>query len=263
MFHRKGLHLIGLLACLALPLPALANDSDIVLLTLEWPPHTGSKLPDHGVVTKQVSDAYAAQGQQAQIAFFNWKRAIRLSYTDQRFTGVFPAYPSRERKRVCHLSEPIGFSHLGLAQRRRNPIAWKQVEDLGRYRLGTVDTYGNEDELDKLIQEKKQPVITSQDDAENLLNLAKGRVDGSVIDSRVFEWIMQNDARLRPYRSQLQMNGRLLVTWPLYVCFRKDAQGARQRDEFNAGLAKVLASPPAAPAAEPAPAPSPPATRKR
>lgn len=210
-----------------------------VLLTLEWPPYTSVKLADNGVISSRIKAAYAAVNQDAKIGFFSWRRAMRLPYTDRRFTGFFPAYPSAERKQVCHFSEPVGMSQLGLAQLNKKPLSWARVEDLSRYRLGIVHAYANEESFDRLAKEGRIKTTGTETDAENLLNLIKGRVDGAVIDAEVFKWLLKNDARLSPWSKHLQMNERLLVTWPLFVCFRKDPEGALLRDQFNAGLSTL------------------------
>lgn len=243
MPQRKGFLLACLLATSLWTPPAPAEEKkNVVLLTLEWPPYTSVKLADNGLISKRIKAAYEARGQSANIGFYSWRRAIRLPYTDRRFTAFFPAYPSAERKQVCHFSDPVGISPLGLAQSSKKPLQWTRIEELKRYRLGIVTAYANEESLDKLIREGSVKTRATESDAENLLNLARGRVEAAVIDSSVFNWLMQNDARLRPWRGKLQMHERLLVTWPLYVCFRKDAEGAAQRDEFNAGLAALQGS---------------------
>ena len=232
--------LIGIVSLLLLAAPLRANDKNtVVLLTLEWPPYTGIKLPANGTVTKRIKAAYRALGLDAKIGFFPWRRAIRLPYTDHRFTGFFPTYPSIERKQVCHFSEPVGISPVGLAERRKNALSWKRVEDLARYRIGVVTAYANEDTFDRLVKDGSIKTTGSETDADNLLQLINGRIDAAIIDTHVFEWLLANDPRLRPYRAKLGMNERLLVTWPLYVCFRKDAEGAALRDRFNAGLATL------------------------
>lgn len=247
MRHSKGWLQTLLLICMAGPLTAFAAERDAaVLLTLEWPPYTGSKLPDSGTVSKRVRDAYAAAGQDVNFGFFAWRRAMRLPYTDHRFTAFFPAYPSPERRRVCHLSEPVGMSPLGIAQTRKKPLQWTKVDDLAQYKVGVVEAYANEDRFDQLMQQGIIKTTSSETDVDNLINLGRGKVDAAVIDSQVFDWLLRNEPRLKPYRNSLQMNQRLLVTWPLYVCFRRDSEGAAQRDQFNAGLMaqheKVLAT---------------------
>lgn len=238
MAWAKGLFALLCLIGAVLPQPKAFANSDIILLTLEWPPYTGSALPDKGFVSKQIKRAYTSVHQNLQIGVFDWRQAVRLPYTDRRFAGTFPVYPSKERKKVCHLSDPVGVSEVGFAQRKQTVLNWRKVEDLTRYRIGVVDSYANEDTFDRLVQDKKITTVVSHTDTDNLLNLLKKQADAVVIDAQVFKWLMQNDKRLKPYRNQLKMNERLLVTWPLHVCFRKDAEGAKQRDLLNSGLMK-------------------------
>ncbi|MDI1302849.1 MAG: transporter substrate-binding domain-containing protein [bacterium] len=232
--------LLGIISVLLLAAPLRAEDKNmVVLLSLEWPPYTGVKLPANGFTAKRVKAAYAAQGQEAKIGFYPWRRAMRLPYTDHRFTGFFPTYPSAERKQVCYLSDPVGVSPVGLAELRKKPLGWKRIEDLTPYRIGVVTAYANEDSFDRLVKNGSIKTTNSETDADNLLHLLSGRIDAAVIDIHVFDWLLAHDVRLQPYRDRLQMNERLLVTWPTFVCFRKDAEGAALRDQFNAGLASL------------------------
>lgn len=232
--------LIGIASMILIAAPLHAESKKtVILLTLEWPPYTGARLPDNGFISRRVKAAYAAQGLEAETGFFPWRSAMRLPYTDHRFTGFFPAYPSAERKKVCYLSEPVGVSPVGIAELRKKPLSWKRIEDLVRYRMGVVTAYSNEDSFDRLVKDGSIKTTSSETDAENLLHLLNGRVDAAIIDTRVFEWLLANNARLRPYRDDLQINEHLLVTRPLFVCFRRDAEGAAMRNRFNAGLASL------------------------
>jgi polar amino acid transport system substrate-binding protein len=218
------------------------NGPAVVLLTLEWPPYTGLKLPANGFISQRVRAAYAALNQDIRIGFFSWRRTIRLPYTDKRFLGYFPTYPSAERKQLCNLSDPIGVSSVGLAELRKKPLQWKRVEDLEAFKIGTVTAYANQELFDKLVTAGSIKTSSSDNDVANLLNLVRGHVDAAIIDINVLAWLLKNEPRLQPYKDQIQLNERLLTTWPLFVCFRKDAEGAVLRDRFNAGLAASLHS---------------------
>lgn len=225
----------------ALPNPRSRAPAEApVLLTLEWPPYTGLKLSENGPVTERVRAIYAALGEDVKVGFFSWRRAMHLPASDRRFIAYFPAYPTLQRQHSCHLSAPVGGSSpLGVAQRRSQPLHWRQAADLAAYRMGVVTDYANEDTFDRLVQEGRIQTLSSESDADNLFNLATGKVDGAIIDQRVFAWLMQHDVRLQPYRDQLQLHERLLATWPLVLCFRKNAEGAAERDRFNAGLERL------------------------
>lgn len=222
-----------------LPLSGLANGKSLTLLTGEWPPFSSSHMPDKGSSSNLVINAYAAVGIEAVPGFFNWRNAINLHYTDKRFTALYPVYPTKEHKKICYLSDPIGSSQLGLAQRNSKPLVWRKVEDLKKYRLGTVEGYGHEDGLEQLIQEGKIVTVNAVTDTDNLIHLAQKRIDGVIIAQETFNWLIKNDIRLVPYRKQLQMNNRLLATLPLHVCFRTDNKGLKQKELFNKGLEKI------------------------
>ena len=210
-----------------------------VLLTLEWPPYTGMKLPGEGWNSQRVRQAYAALGKPVRIGFFSWRRTFTLPYADRRFAGYFPEYPSNDRSTICNYSAPIGSSDVGIVERRDRPLQWRTADDLLRYRIGVVEDYVNEERFDQLMAQGKANVTRSEDDAHNLLNVVRGKADGAIVDTRVFDWLMHNDPQLAGAGAKLQLNARLLKTWPLVVCFRKDAGGAALRDEFNAGLMRL------------------------
>jgi polar amino acid transport system substrate-binding protein len=242
MKHLRKFMALGVLAG-SLITPALAASTGApVLLTLEWPPYTGSKLPGNGWNSARIRQVYAAQGREVRIGFFSWRRALSLPYSDHRFAGYFPEYPSPRRQSTCNYSSPIGTSSVGIAEPDKRPLQWQTVDDLQRYRIGVVTAYVNEDRFDSLAAAGKIKTRDSADDEHNLLQLGDGKVDGAIIDPRVFAWLMQNDAALAGLRGHLQMNAHLLTTWPLVVCFRPDADGAAERDAFNATLAHLPAA---------------------
>lgn len=239
MKHLQKLMALGVLAG-SLIAPALAASSGApVLLTLEWPPYTGSTLPGKGWNSERIRQVYAAEGREVRIGFFSWRRALSLPYSDHRFAGYFPEYPSPRRQQTCNYSSSIGESPVGIAEPANRPLHWQNVDDLQRYRIGVVSAYVNEDRFDSLAAAGRIATRESTDDEHNLLKLGAGKVDGAIIDTRVFAWLMQNDAALASLRGRLQMNAHLLTTWPLVVCFRPDADGAAERDAFNAALARL------------------------
>lgn len=252
MSRLRGLLILApLLGALAAP-AAAGTPTSPVLLTLEWPPYTGMKLPGEGWNSQRVRQAYAALGKPVRIGFFSWRRTFTLPYADRRFAGYFPEYPSSDREQICNFSAAIGTSVVGIVERRDKPLQWRTVDDLTHYRIGVVEDYVNEERFDQLMGQGNVTVTKSVDDAHNLLNLLRGKADGAIMDTRVFDWLLRNDPQLAGAQGKLQMNARPLRTWPLVVCFRKDANGAAMRDEFNAGLARLPPEepPPQAPAAK-------------
>jgi len=240
--RRSVCHIALLLGLMAFSTAATA--SEVVLLTLEWPPYTGVALPDGGLTTHIVKAAYAEAGIDVNIGFFSWRRAIHLPYDDHRFAGFFPEYPGPERQGICDFSDPIGSSPVGMAERKASPLKWNNTDDLKKYRIGVVSGYVNEDHFDAMVARKEVQVVVADNDTGNLINLLEGKVDGAIIDNNVFDWLARSEPRLKQAHPLLQMNARQLANYPLVVCFRKGPDGAVMRDQFNAALRKLTNSHP-------------------
>ena len=155
------------------------------------------------------------------------------------FIGYFPEYMSAEVVRNCILSMPIGTSPLGFAEQADMPIRWQRLDELSRYTIGVVDGYINSRELDQRVREHKQPVDTADNDVQNLVKLAAGRVSLAVIDRRVFEYLKRDDPQIRKIASQLRFNSHLLEEKPLFVCFRRDRASEQARRALNDGLKTI------------------------
>ncbi|MDF2445515.1 MAG: hypothetical protein K0S46_751 [Moraxellaceae bacterium] len=234
-----------LLACVVglLPLPASAETR--VLVTGEWPPYTGLHEPEGGSMAAIVRAAYAAQGDEVRIGFFSWYRIRRLPRDNGGITASFPHYNAEERATRCHFSNPIGSSPLGLALPLRSTLHWGRLEDLGRYRIGTVKSYSNTLAFDRLVAAGRIRTVQAVTDADNLRNLLAGKVDAAIIDRNVFAYLLRQD-NFRGKAAQLRLDQRLLVVHNLYVCFPKNEKGLADRDHFNAGLGTLQEPSPAA-----------------
>lgn len=212
-----------------------------VLITGEWPPYTGIREPQGGSVTAVVRQALAAMGQDTRIGFFSWNRLRPLMESSSEYSGRFPDYYSPERAKGCYYSDAIGESPLGLAELRARPLRWNTTQDLEGYRIGTVKTYVNAPEFDRLVKEKKIKTLEAMDDEGNVDNLLKGKVDAVVIDRNVYAYLLSREARLKSVGTRLQLNQKVLIVHRLYVCFSRNEKGRALRDSFNNGLRSLQA----------------------
>lgn len=236
--------LLCLLPLLLLSFPASGGTR--VMVTGEWPPYTGVAEPEGGSMTAIVRAAYAARGDDVRVGFFAWSRIRRLPADNAGVTGSFPHYYSEERAARCLFSQPIGSSPLGLAVRRGRDLRWTQLEDLGRYRIGTVNTYSNTPAFDRLVASGHIRTLPAATDTDNLRNLLAGKVEAVIIDRNVFAYLLARPP-LREQAVLLRMDSRLMVVHRLYACFPKTEAGRAARDHFNAGLRTLHAPTPGSP----------------
>jgi len=218
---------------------ARADDRVVRLASLEWPPYTGSSISEGGTVTDTVRRALAASGYKLVVEYHPWPKAVALGETGKGFAGYFPSYYSSDRDRRTELSDPVGESPLGFAQRADSPSIWATLDDLKSLRIGVVEGYINTTALDRRIASGEQNSDSTSDDVSNLMKLAAGRIDLAVIDSKVFANLMGNDHRLVGMRGQLVMNSRLLELKSLHVAFRRTPEGRKLSRALSEGLRKI------------------------
>jgi polar amino acid transport system substrate-binding protein len=223
------------LAGAALAAPRVA---DYKMSTLEWAPYAGADLPELGFISATITDALKTAGYSVEIEFFPWSRAVRLVDTDPSYIGFFPAYYSRERAHRYLYSEPIGHSTIVFLERVSKPVKWNSYDDLLGMRLGVVRGFVNTDELDARIANKTIFSEETPDDRTNILKLAAGRVDLVVIDSRVYQHLVQVDPLVTRVAPRLQINAKVLEVKNLYVCFQRTPAGEMALRALNTGLRK-------------------------
>jgi len=208
----------------------------IQLATLEWPPYTGETLPKGGAVTEIIRRAFTAGDRDILPYFLPWNRAISYAKSDQNeIIGYYPGYHCNHDTGFF-ASRPIGQSLLGFAERTDNDITWSTLDDIEKYRIGTVIGYANTDEFDKRAREGRLKVYTAHDDKTNLQNLAAGKVDIAVVDAQVLNFLMSTYPTIGLQGPTLNLDNRLLKTQNLHLCLRDNEKGRAFAKLFNAGI---------------------------
>jgi len=181
----------------------------IRLATLEWPPYTGSGLPELGATSLVVKKAFEQAGYTVQIDVIPWNDAISRAGSGE-YDGYFPEYYSRGIEQNFIFSKHIGDSPLGFAERKQNAINWKRIDDLKPFTVGVVDGYVNTEMLDQWIAEEKLEAIKARDDVSNIFNLISGKTDLAAIDPYVFQYHLMNMEQLQNDKDLIRFNDTLL-----------------------------------------------------
>ncbi|WP_372942562.1 substrate-binding periplasmic protein [Shewanella sp.] len=218
----------------AMCIPAGINADTLELSTIEWPPFTGSTLPQHGINSQVITQALSYQGHTLAIGVLPWNRASRTVKTGQ-VVGYYPTYynPSSE----LLFSDPIGASPIVLIERKSNPIIWDKVSDLNQYELGVLKGYINTVEIDEMIANGSQKFETGIDEKQNILKLAAGRIDTIIMDVNVFEYL-KSDPQIAKVAPLLQVNPKIVQDKTLHVTFNNTQEGKKWCDIVNQGLAQ-------------------------
>ncbi len=225
------------LAVAAIAWAGCAKAETVRLASLEWPPYSSSAIPGQGASIAVARAAFEAMGHSLQVDFFPWSRTIWTAQSDDEYVGYAPEYFIQSDQFV--LSDSIGFSPLGFAERIDYPVRWQGLDDLSEYRIGIVQDYVNTPELDTRIRSGAITASVALTDSQNLLKLAAGRTDLAVIDRNVMDYLMVYDRHVASVGDRLRWNPRLLSNNTLHVAFNDTPEGRRWLAIFNEGLSRI------------------------
>lgn len=164
---------------------AQADPLRVVRLTSgEWEPWSGPDLPEGGIATRIVRDAFAARGITVEIGWFPWARAWELARTDA-WDGSFAWVPDESRRALVRFSEPIYVGTTVFLHRRGEALAWETVDDLAAKRIGITHGYGYGPDFESALRSGKLQTDPAPSDEANLRKLLAGRIDLFPIDDIV------------------------------------------------------------------------------
>ncbi|MFC4161326.1 substrate-binding periplasmic protein [Chitinimonas lacunae] len=227
--------LVSLLASAALA----AEEREMLIATLEWPPYVGAALPQQGLSARIVSEAAKAAGYRVRYRYYPWNRAVYLGQHDPSHVGYFPAYYTEERAKTCHFTASIGPSPVGFVERRDAPVAWTTLADLRAIPIGVVDGYANGQEFDQMVAQRQLMVDPGVSDQMNIQKVGNGRLRLAVIDTYVLDYLLATSAEAKPLAKRVQRNVRLLSELSLHICFKKNDAGRMLRDAVDQGLRQL------------------------
>jgi polar amino acid transport system substrate-binding protein len=211
----------------------------LVFVSLEWPPYLGYNLPDQGFGVQIIRKAFANEGyNDVEIVFLPWLRAVE-KIKKKEAIGALLAYHTPEREKTFIFSNEVVISPLHFVQNKENPVQWKKLTDLAGKRIGVVEGYSNNKELDDLLSKKVLTPDYAPNDGDNLEKLGLRRVDLAVIDKNVFEFLIKRNPDLKPFQNNLKLLPQKIENRKLYLLFSKTWKGRKLVKIFNRGLAKV------------------------
>lgn len=234
MLNRKLLSL--LLTLLMTPLDLSAAPT-IRLVTIEAPPFMSETLPEQGAAIYALRQGFKKMGYHLEITFAPLLRAKIKSLQKKEISGYFPVSENNTSEEFL-MSKIIYSSPWALAERKKNPIKWAQLEDLKRYKIGNVIGYDLRPFLQKPQNKFYYNIETVSSDELNLLKLANGRIDLAFIDSTMFDFLLKSSKQLLPFQNELQLNPKFVQIDNYGVAFKNTPETKEQMEKFNRTLTK-------------------------
>ncbi len=210
----------------------------LVLASSNYHPHYAEDLPQQGVVTEIVRQAFALQGIDVEVVFMPFGRAL---YETQQgsFTGLIAAWYDEERVEHFLYSQPMYANQIVLFKRRSMPLSFRNYQQLAekRLRLGVVQGYA---QPEGLLQARLNTIAVASDE-QVFRMLALGRVDLVPADKHNGLYLLRH--QLPEYASQLEYIEPALEQRPMYLVLSKqDPRSEQLMERFNRGLLELQAS---------------------
>ncbi|MDP4529775.1 transporter substrate-binding domain-containing protein [Alkalimonas delamerensis] len=210
----------------------------LVLASSNYHPHYADDLPQQGVVTEIVRQAFALQGIDVEVVFMPFGRAL---YETQQgnFTGLIAAWYDEERVEHFLYSQPMYANQIVLFKRRSMPLSFRNYQQLAekRLRLGVVQGYA---QPEGLLRARLNTIAVASDE-QVFRMLALGRVDLVPADKHNGLYLLRH--QLPEYASQLEYIEPALEQRPMYLVLSKqDPRSEQLMERFNRGLLELQAS---------------------
>ena len=214
--------------------PALADEKEISLATLNWEPYVGEELEYFGFTSHIITEAFKRVGYRVQYTFLPWARLLK-QVAAGKFDAGCAAYYSEERAEIYAFSEPYAHGPVVLYKRKDRDISYRTLTDLKPYRIGVARGYVNDAEFDAAEYLHKE---VANDNDLNMKKLLAQRLDLIAIDKFVAQYIIKTS--LPQGADALEPLDPPLADHPIHLIFSKKRAGYEQKvQDFNRGLAAI------------------------
>ncbi|MFC4159296.1 substrate-binding periplasmic protein [Chitinimonas lacunae] len=220
------------LCCLSFAEP-VTSPPQVHLVTSAYPPYFGPDLPNQGIISEIVTEAYRRAGYRAKLEFLPWTRCLAYARTGQ-VDGLFGVWYLKERESFLLYSDPMPPIQLGFYTKVSSNIRYKTLEDLRRYVIGTVQDYGDPPHF----VAARLNTDVAPTDKHNLAKLHAGRVDLILIERGVARHLIATE--MPELQQELTWIEPPVATMQQYVALSKKSPRAEQlRQAFNKGLREM------------------------
>lgn len=192
---------------------------EIVLATLEWPPHACEKCAGQGAAISVLRKLIEEEGHTLRVIFYPWSRCIEQAKKGT-VNGCWPSWKSDLIGTDLIPSDILYSSNVGLAERAEDPVNIKSLLDLKKIRFGAVQDYGYSQEYLELVSSGVLKPEIVRTDLQNIKKLASKRIDATIIDELNFKYLMLFQKSLK---NKIQLHNSFFGSKDLVIAMNKDS----------------------------------------
>ena len=222
---------------IAMTQTAVAEDT-LRLTNGEWQPYMSEHVPNYGMGSHIVTEAFALVGIAVEYGFFPWKRAYDVTKKGT-WDGTVGWSFSDERGEAFFFSDPVFPSTYVLFHLKDFSFEWNSIEDLQDKKIGVTMEYFYGDDFHTA---EKAGVIHpeyAKSDELNLKKLLKGRIQVFIGDVMVtYEQI--RDTFSAQEAAAFTHHPKFLINRDLHLLLTKaNPDNERMVALFNQGLKQL------------------------
>ena len=221
---------------------ALAEKETIVYLDSgEYPPYYSQSMPEYGIVSRIVTQAFALEGLKVKIQWYPWARAYE-HVINGVVHGSFTGAKTPKREKVFYFSDPIIKNEIVFFHLKSHAFTWQKYQDLSETLLGGTLGYSYSRDF---IEAEESGIIKVErvpDDQTNFRKLLGNRVKAFPISKSV--GLYKLNQHFTPTDiSSLSCHSRPVVANDVHLILSKKLPESKQLlKRFNRGLQKLKLS---------------------
>lgn len=207
----------------------------------DWPPYLSETMPNYGIASQIVIEAFALQGITVEYGFFPWPRAFVLAQ-DGSWDGSLLWYKNEEREKDFYFSEEVLGGDTVLFHLASEPLEWESIDDLEGLRVGATLEYDYGEEFNQAEQAGLFTVERVPADLQNFEKLLAGRIDVFPLAREIGLYMIQQ--ALTPEQvAQITYHPKPLRSDPGYLMLSRQVEGNEEMLKlFNSGLQELKQS---------------------
>lgn len=205
-----------------------------------YKPFADEGLPNGGLVTDLVRQAYKNAGHQVKIDFMPWKRGERMMAEGKR-VATFPYVETKERKKKYLYSDPVFVAEERPVVHKSDAGSIDSYDDLrGKTYCLPVGWKTGDPKLSEMVQHEEVEVVKPQEITSCFRMLKADRADFTALERPTAILKKQQGEGAA---SEIHVEGLTLTRNGLHLIFGKNVDRSEEaREKFNRALDKLRES---------------------
>lgn len=238
-YHMKK---IGCIFFLFISVAGIWAQEKVRLTTGEFAPLLGEELQHGGYISHLVELTFAKAGYIVEKGYFPWARSFYLAKVGEWDGSIYWLKTPEREKDFIFSQKPLGSGNFALFYLKKRGTPPKDLNALGKYRIGTTRGYTYGPEFEDLRKAGKLQIEEADSDIMNFNKLLAGRIDLFICGETIGGFLL-NTAFSPQEKALIHTMPRVVTTLGAYLIMPKALPASAERMRaFDQAFAALTAS---------------------